>query len=286
MVTSLFCFGFGYTAGEIARLQPDWRIRGTTRSLTASPNKKEGVPLLQFDGQAPIAGFLEIAQDVSHILISVPPGEDGDPVYRVMGELLCRLPNLKWVGYLSTTGVYGDLGGGAATEETPCNPSGIRGQRRLDAERAWTRLYQKQGLPVHIFRLPGIYGPGRNQLVSLKAGKAHRIVKEGHVFSRIHVHDLARILIASMEKPHPGTVYNVADEYAAPPQDVVTYAAELLGIDPPPYQDFDTAEMSAMARSFYSDSKTIVNKKIKEELGISFKYPTYKEGLKSLSGDA
>jgi len=152
----------------------------------------------------------------------------------------------------------------------------------MQAEKAWRGLYETRGLPLHIFRLPGIYGPGRNQIVSLKAGKARRIVKPDQVFSRIHVADLAAILVASMKKPNPGAIYNVADDEPAPPQDVVSHAAELLGVAPPPLIDFEAADLSPMARSFYSDSKRVSNSKIKSELGVSLKFPTYREGLAAL----
>ncbi len=283
MTPNLFCFGYGFTAREIARQHADWTVWGTARSTAAKPDDVSNAILMQFSGTALVPGFEAIGEDITHILLSVPPTEEGDPVCRVMGDLLCDLPSLKWIGYLSTTGVYGDLNGGMATEDTPVNPSGVRGQRRVEAEAAWQQLYRESGLPLHIFRLPGIYGPGRNQMVSLMNGKAHRIVKPGHVFSRIHVEDLARILVASMKQPDPGRVYNVADDMPAPPQDVVQYAAELLEREPPPLQDFETADLSPMARSFYSDNKTVNNERIKAELGISLMYPTYKDGLDALS---
>ncbi len=284
MTPNLFCFGYGFTAREIARQHSGWTLWGTSRH--EQPKQKTGLDntvRMQFDGSHPVSGFADIADQITHILLSVPPGEEGDPVCRVMGAELAKLPNLKWVAYLSTTGVYGNLDGDMATEDTALNPSGMRGQRRVDAEAAWRHIQDDHGLPLHIFRLPGIYGPGRNQLVSLMNGKAHRIVKPGHVFSRIHVEDLARILVASMKQPDPGRIYNVADDLPAPPQDVVTFAAELLERDPPPLQDFETADLSPMARSFYSDNKTVSNARIKAELGISLMYPTYKEGLKALS---
>ncbi|MEP3247919.1 MAG: SDR family oxidoreductase [Sneathiella sp.] len=283
MTPNLFCFGYGFTAREIARQHSDWTVWGTARSFSAEAAEASNATLMQFSGTDPVPGFDALREDITHILLSVPPTEEGDPVRKIMGDLLCDLPSLKWIGYLSTTGVYGDLNGGMATEETPVRPSGIRGQRRVEAEAAWQQLHREGGLPLHIFRLPGIYGPGRNQMVSLMNGKAHRIVKPGHVFSRIHVEDLARILVASMKKPDPGRIYNVADDMPAPPQDVVQYAAELLEREPPPLQDFETADLSPMARSFYSDNKTVNNARIKAELGISLMYPTYKDGLDALS---
>lgn len=281
MDKSLFCFGFGFTARQIAMEYPHWRVMGTGRS-PAGDAKEGGVSLYPFSRDQQIEKFTEVAAKVTHILLSIPPDEAGDPVFDVMAEEILRLKKLKWIGYLSTTGVYGNLDGGLVTEESPYNPSGERGSRRMRAEQAWRGLYETNGLPVHIFRLPGIYGPGRNQLVSLKKGMARRIAKPGQIFSRIHVTDLAAILVASMEKPNPGAIYNVADDEPAPPQDVVAYAAKLLGVKPPPLIDFETADLSPMARSFYSDSKRVSNDKIKSELGISLKFPTYREGLAAL----
>lgn len=277
----LFCFGFGFTACQIATDFPNWRVMGTGR-FPADDATQRGIPLYPFRRDQRIENFNDIAADVTHILLSIPPDEMGDPVYDVMASELLRLKNLQWVGYLSTTGVYGNLNGGWVDEESPYNPSGERGGRRMRAEQAWLSLYEANDLPVHIFRLPGIYGPGRNQLVSLKKGKARRIAKPGQIFSRIHVADLAAILMTSMEKPNPGAIYNIADDEPAPPQNVVAYAAELLGIAPPPLIDFEDADLSPMARSFYLDSKQVSNAKIKSELGISLKFPTYREGLAAL----
>ena len=281
MTNRLFCFGFGITARQIAMDYPHWQVMGTGRS-PADDEGKGNIPLFPFRRDQPIGNFTDIAADASHILLSIPPDEEGDPVFDVMAPEILRLKNLKWIGYLSTTGVYGDLDGSWVDEASPYNPSGERGRRRMRAEQAWRGLHEAKGLPVHIFRLPGIYGPGRNQLVSLKNGKARRIAKPGQIFSRIHVADLAAILVASMEKPNPGAIYNVADDEPSPPQDVVAHAAKLLGVEPPPLIDFETADLSPMARSFYSDSKRVSNAKIKSELGVSLKFPTYREGLAAL----
>ncbi|WP_339632862.1 SDR family oxidoreductase [uncultured Sneathiella sp.] len=281
MTQQLFCFGLGFTARQIAADYPDWEVLGTSRTPPLDGETSE-FSIFPFRRGSPIPDFSNLTKEVSHILLSIPPDDLGDPVYDEMREQIVSLPNLKWIGYLSTTGVYGDLDGGWVDEESPYNPSGKRGERRMLAEKAWRGLYETRGLPLHIFRLPGIYGPGRNQLVSLKNGKARRIEKPGQVFSRIHVADLAAILVASMKKPNPGAIYNVADDEPAPPQEVVSHAAELLGITPPPLVDFDVADLSPMARSFYSDSKRVGNSKIKSELGISLKFPTYREGLAAL----
>lgn len=283
MTPHLFCFGVGYTAQEVIRQLPGWRISGTRRSSeAASGDAASALQYLHFDGMGLVEGFSQIAPSITHVLISIPPGDQGDRVCQTMGEQLSALPNLKWVGYLSTTGVYGDLNGATATEDMPYGPSGLRGEKRMKAELEWQQLFDSKNLPLHIFRLPGIYGPGRNQMVALQKGKSHRIVKKGHVFSRIHVEDLGQILVASMMSPNPGRIYNVSDDMAAPPQDVVTYAAEVLGIDAPPLQNFETADLSPMARSFYSDNKRVSNDRIKVELGVSLRYPTYIEGLDAI----
>jgi len=281
MTRRLFCFGFGFTARTFAHDFPDWTVMGTGRSPLPD-HRREPISVVPFRRNCPVENFTELAKDVTHILLSVPPDEAGDPVFDEMEAQIRALPSVSWIGYLSTTGVYGNLEGDWVDENSPYNPSGSRGERRVDAEKSWLGLFDEFGLPVHIFRLPGIYGPDRNQLVSLKNGKARRISKPGQIFSRIHVSDLAAILSASMNKPCPGSIYNIADDAPAPPEDVVAYAAELLGVEPPPLQDFESADLSPMARSFYADSKRVSNEKINEELGIQLKYPTYREGLTAL----
>jgi nucleoside-diphosphate-sugar epimerase len=190
---------------------------------------------------------------------------------------------IAWFGYLSTTGVYGDRGGDWVDEASSLEPSTSRGQARLEAEAGWFGMREAFDLPVHVFRLAGIYGPGRNQIEGLRNGTAKRIVKPGQVFSRIHVEDIAGILRASMAHPNPGSAYNVCDDEPAPPQDVVKWAAELIGIEPPPEVAFEDAELSPMAKSFYSESKKVSNAKVKDELGYEFRYPTFREGLKALA---
>ena len=216
--------------------------------------------------------------DATHIFSSVPPDERGDPVLDEHGADLPALRDVRWVGYLSTTGVYGDHGGGWVDETTPEAPVGGRGRRRVEAERGWRAL----PLPVHVFRLAGIYGPGRNQLETVRAGTAKRIDKPGQVFSRIHVDDIASALRLSMATPRPGAIYNLADDEPAPPQEVVAYAAELLGVPPPPLVPFAEAQLSPMAASFYAESKRVSNSLIKRELGWRPQFPTYREGLKAL----
>jgi nucleoside-diphosphate-sugar epimerase len=255
----LFCFGLGYTAQALARLlEPEgWTVAAAQRDRPLDPAR---------------------LAEATHVLSSVPPNEQGDPVLAAHAAELARLAGVRWVGYLSTTGVYGDHGGGWVDETTPENPIGERGRRRVEAERGWRAL----PLPVHVFRLAGIYGPGRSQLDALRAGTAKRIAKPGQVFSRIHVDDIASALRLSMAKPQPGAIYNLADDEPAPPQDVVAYAAELLGVAPPPPIPFAEAELSPMAASFYAESKRVSNARIKRELGWRPRYPSYREGLRAL----
>ncbi|MEM1066115.1 MAG: SDR family oxidoreductase, partial [Pseudomonadota bacterium] len=191
-------------------------------------------------------------------------------------------PHLEWVGYLSTTGVYGDHGGGWVDEHTALTPATKRGEMRRVAEAAWQALAVETGLPLHIFRLAGIYGPGRGPFAKVRAGTARRIVKEGQVFSRIHVEDIAQVLAASIARPKPGAIYNLCDDDPAPPQDVIAHAAELLGLPLPPAIAFEEAELSPMARSFYAESKRVRNDRIKEELGVTLHYPSYRDGLAAL----
>jgi nucleoside-diphosphate-sugar epimerase len=268
----LLCFGFGFSAQTLAqKLDKDvWRITGTSRSAEGVA----AITALGFEGVL-FDELHTIPKTVSHILSSVPPDANGDVVLqRFESELASR--SFQWLAYLSTTGVYGDHTGAWVDELTPLTPNTTRGERRVLAEAAW------QKLSPHIFRLAGIYGPGRNQFESLKAGAAKRVIKHGQIFSRIHVDDIAGILMASMAKPNPGRVYNMADDEPCPPQDVVTYAAMLLGLEPPPEIPFEDAKLNAMARSFYADSKRVSNARVKDELGYKFLYPNYKAGLTAL----
>ena len=189
---------------------------------------------------------------------------------------------MKWLGYLSTTGVYGNHDGGWVDEDTPLTPSTRRGKLRVATEAAWQALAAEAGLPLHIFRLAGIYGPGRGPFAKVRDGTARRIIKAGQVFSRIHVDDIAQVLAASINRPNPGAIYNLCDDDPAPPQDVIARAAELLGLPVPPAVDFDTAEMTPMARSFYAESKRVRNDRIKDALEVTLIYPDYRAGLQAL----
>lgn len=278
-------FGLGFSAsvlaGRLARL--GWAVSATSRSAAgAATIRAMGYRGLVFDG---VTALPQDAFDgVTHVVDSAPPGEDGDPVLRRHADdFAARAQQFRWIAYLSTTGVYGDHAGGLVTEDTPLTPNTERGHKRLLAEEQWLDLWREHGLPVQIFRLAGIYGPGRNQLVSLLDGSAKRVIKPGQLFSRIHVEDIATTLEASIAHPHPGRAYNVCDDEACPPQDVVEFGARLLGLPVPPDVPFDAASLSPMARSFYADSKRVSNARITQELGVKLRYPTYREGLTALA---
>ena len=280
----LFNFGHGYVATALAAaLAPaGFAIAGTHRSAAqVAALAEQGHDAYRFDGTQAVSP--EALEGVTHLLLSVPPDDDGDPVLRyhraAIGALAGRL---RWAGYLSTTGVYGDRAGGLVDETSALEPVGARGRRRVAAEAAWLAMAREFGLPVHVFRLAGIYGPGRNQLAAIRDGTARRIVKPGQLFSRIHVDDIVGILRASMARPRPGAVYNVCDDEAAPPQDVVAHAARLLGRQPPPEIPFEAAALTPMAQSFFAESKRVSNRLVKDELGYRFRYPTYREGLEAL----
>lgn len=280
MQNTLLSFGHGYSANVWGEqlLAQGWRVIGTTRS----PEKAErlhklGIEARLWNDDAAIAKDIAIA---THILSSVAPDREGDRVLRKFNTLLSeQASNLKWVGYLSTTGVYGDKNGGWVDETSALTPSTARGQWRKSAESAWLSI---PDLPIHIFRLAGIYGPGRGPFAKVRAGTARRIVKKDQVFSRIHVEDIAQSLQASVLNPKARAIYNLCDDDPAPPQDVIAYAAQLLGVPLPPEIPFETAEMTDMARSFYAESKCVSNQKIKDDLGVSLKYPNYRDGLCAL----
>lgn len=277
----LFCFGLGYSALTLAErlLARGWRISGTCRSVEKQQAlRARGIEAHLFDRSRPVADLGAKLAGVTDLLASVPPDEAGDPVIDLHGVEIANATHLQWIGYLSTTGVYGDCDGAWVDESSPLQPSGPRGLKRLKAEQAWGALPR----PAHLFRLAGIYGPGSSALDSVRDGRARRVVKAGQVFSRIHVADIASVLIASMARPRPGAAYNVCDDDPAPPADVVTYACTLLGVAPPPVVDYATADLSPMARSFYDDNKRVKNDRIKDELGFSLAFPDYRVGLKSL----
>lgn len=281
----LFCFGLGYSAlalAEVLRAE-GWRVAGTCRGEDkAKALAAAGIETLLFDRDRPLEDPAAALAGTTHLLSSVPPDAAGDPVIDRHADAIGALRELVWAGYLSTTGVYGDHGGGWVDESTPLTPNGDRGRRRAAAEAAWLDLRRRFGTPVHLFRLAGIYGPGRNALETVRSGRARRVVKPGQVFSRIHRDDIVATLVASMQKPDPGAAYNLCDDEAAPPQDVIAYACRLLGQEPPPEIPFDSAELTPMARSFYADNKRVRNDRIKRDLGVALRWPTYREGLQGL----
>ncbi|MFQ6016873.1 MAG: SDR family oxidoreductase [Kiloniellaceae bacterium] len=281
----LFCFGLGYSARVLAArlMARGWHIAGTTRSAEkAAALEAAGIEAFLFGRDRPLDDPAAALARTTHLLSSVPPDDDGDPVTSRHGADIADCSGLVWAGYLSTTGVYGDRGGGWVDEGSDLRPTGERGRRRVTAERAWLDLHRQRGLPLHVFRLAGIYGPGRNALAGVRAGTAKRIDRPGQVFGRIHVADIAAVLEASMARPNPGRIYNLCDDNPAPPAEVIEYACKLLGVAAPPLIPFDRAELSAPGLSFYRDNKRVSNRRIKEELGVELAYPDYKAGLKAL----
>ncbi|KYH01378.1 SDR family oxidoreductase [Bradyrhizobium sp. DOA1] len=273
----LFILGFGYSAGHFVRRFGGafTHIAGTVRD-PAQRDDLPGIELHAFSGRGPDRATAERISEADVLLVSIPPGSTGDPALDAFGDALaarrCK------VIYLSTIGVYGDHGGGRVDESTPPQAALARAQMRIAAEQAWT---DATGGDAAILRLAGIYGPGRNALATLRAGTARRIIKPGQVFNRIHVDDLASAIIAAVHHPKGG-IWNVCDDQPAPPQDVITYAAQLMGVAPPPEEPFATAEMSPMARSFYASSARVSNAKLKHELGVTLTCPTYRHGLDAL----
>jgi nucleoside-diphosphate-sugar epimerase len=280
MKKKLLSLGHGYSAQVFEKfLDPKiWEISATTRDI------KKAEILIARNINAFIWPSSDLKNEInraSHILLSIPPIESGDPVFESYFEIIKNAQDLEWIGYLSTTGVYGDHDGNWVDENTKLNPTTERGKHRVLAEEQWLSLAKEVGSPVNIFRLAGIYGPGRGPFSKVIAGTAKRIIKVGQVFSRIHVEDIARVLLASMERPGIGKIYNVCDDLPAPPEDVLSYAAKLLNKEDPPIVDFSSADLSDMVRSFYSECKRVDNSKIKSDLLISLSYPNYKIGLKA-----
>lgn len=286
MRKTLLSFGHGFSAQALAAdlMAQGWDVIGTTRDpAKADAIAKTGAkPLLWGEAQTDQEGIPEAIARASHVLVSAAPTGEGDPVLTAFGAALtARAGAFEWLGYLSTTGVYGDHAGGWVDENSPLTPSTARGKLRVAAETQWREI---PNLPLHIFRLAGIYGPGRGPFAKVRAGTARRIIKNGQVFSRCHVADIAQVLAASITAPNPGAAYNICDDDPAPPEDVIAFAADLLNLPVPPAEDFETAEMTPMARSFYAESKRVDNTRIKEELGVRLLYPTYRDGLRALLG--
>jgi len=284
-MTHLLCFGLGYSGQVLGRqlAAQGWRITGTARTREGVRELAGmGFDALAFDGVAPSPEVREAAMQATHVLVSVPPDADGDPVLRHHGRDLEESRSICWIGYLSTVGVYGDHGGAWVDETTPATPASPRSRWRLAAEDAWSALGSRRGKRVQIFRLPGIYGPGRSAIDRLREGSAQRIVKPGQVFNRIHVDDIAGALAAAIAWRGAHEIYNVTDDEPAPPQDVIAYAAELLGVPPPPEVAFAAARLTDMAKSFYAENKRVANARLRSELGVQLKFPSYREGLRAI----
>jgi len=276
----------GFTGSALVQ---EVRARGWTASGTCRENAQKdawaeaGVESYCFDGEQGSEELENAVREASHVLVTIPPQKEaGDVVLKHFKKILTESSQLRWLGYLSTTGVYGNRDGGWVDETSELKPGFDHQRRRLEAEEQWRDLYREHRVPVHIFRLAGIYGPGRNLLQRVRQGSARRIDQPGLVFNRIHVEDVVQVLSASMDRPHPGAIYNVCDDVPSSPAEAVAFACELLHVDTPPLIALEDAELSKMARGFYLTNKKVRNHKIKEELGIQLRYPDYKLGIRSL----
>lgn len=283
-IKKLFCFGYGYTAQALAQAllesDPHWIIAGTTRDLVKQRTlRAQGKQMYLFDDNHPLDDPLTALEGTTHLLLSIPPDDNGDPAFTFHADDLLQIDTLKWVGLVSTTAVYGDRDGGWVDEDSEIRPTNKRGSRRALAEAQWLSLHASYRMPVHIFRLAGIYGPGRSALDAVRAGNSRRIDKPGHAFNRVHIDDIVQVLIASMEKPNPGRAYNVSDDRPSPSHEVIAIACELLGMPVAELIPFEQVDQAPMARSFYLDNKRVSNRRVKEELGVSLKYPDYRSGL-------
>jgi len=272
---TLLTLGHGYCAQALADLliPQGWRVIGTARS----PERAAQLAQNHIEPLLYPCDLGSVLRDAPHILISAAPTAQGDVFLADAKQTLCAAQS-PWVGYLSTTAVYGDHQGAWVDETTPPRPQSGRAIARVLAENQWLAT----GLPVHIFRLAGIYGPNRGPFEKIRDGSARQIIKKNQVFSRTHVEDIAQVLAASIARPDPGQIYNVCDDNPAPPEEVLCYAAQLLGAPPPPRIDFETAQLPEMVRSFYAESKRVRNDKIKSALGVSLRHPTYQAGLQAL----
>lgn len=276
----LFVFGLGYSAQTFIQTGRWSHVAGTVRTNEKAQRlRASGIAAHALSGND--ADCIDNLRKADAILVSAPPSSEGDPILLRFADALASA-RASWIGYLSTTGVYGDHDGAWIDETTPATPQSDASRQRLGAERDWLALGERTAMPVHVFRLTGIYGPGRNALVQLAKGTSRRVIKPGQVFNRIHVEDIASVLAASLKKPRAGAIYNVTDDEPAPPQDVVAYAAQLAGIEPPPEIALEDANLTPMALSFYAENKRVSNRLIKGELGVELKYPTYREGLQAL----
>jgi nucleoside-diphosphate-sugar epimerase len=287
-MSRLLAVGLGYSATALAtRLaKQHWTITGTARTEGGlAAIRSLGFEAAPFNGEEPSPALGAGLQEATHLLLSAPPEAKGDPLLTYHRADLLAAPRLRWIGYLSTIGVYGDHAGAWIDESTPPQPRSARSQWRVAAEREWLDLAAAGGIPAAIFRLSGIYGPGRNTLLKLRAGTERRLYKPDQVFNRIHVEDIVSAVDASIARDIGG-IFNVADDEPNPPQDVIAFAADLLGMEPPPLVDWRTADLSPMAKSFWTENKRVRNARIKDVLGVTLCYPTYREGLRALLGQA
>jgi nucleoside-diphosphate-sugar epimerase len=287
MTKKLFCYGYGYVAQhlvkELQSRNEGWDFTVTTTDRDKLMQIREsGLKAYMFSDKMPFNDPLFAMNGATHILISTPPNHGGDVVFQTHARDILQMTSVEWIGYLSSTAVYGNRDGGWVDETSDVNPSSERGSKRAKAETQWLKMRRIAGVPINIFRLAGIYGPGRSAIETVQAGHSKRVEKPGHAFNRIHVDDIVQVLIASMGQPSPGDIYNLADDNPAPSHELIKYACELLGQDVPPLIPYDEDDMSPMARSFYKDNKRISNDKIKNKLGVTLKYPDYKSGLEDI----
>ncbi|HEY9013260.1 MAG TPA: SDR family oxidoreductase [Devosia sp.] len=284
----VFFFGMGYSSLASARaihqtIDSDIPIAGTTRTEERAEDLADTAYRIHvFDGESQGTTLDEDLSRATHVILSIPPDEHGDPVLSHHRASLDAARDLQWIGYYSTVGVYGNFDGAWIDESADTNPINLRSRHRVEVEQHWRDYAAGRGVPLLILRLAGIYGPGRSAFDKLRDGTARRIVKPGQVFNRIHVEDIGRVTALAARRKLAGT-FNLADDEPAPPQDLVTYAAQRLGVPPPPEIPFETAQMTEMARSFYSDNKRVSNKAIKEALGIELLYPSYRHGLDAIA---
>lgn len=284
----LFCFGYGYVAKHLVEhlqsLDEGWDFTVTTTDLDKLREIREsGLRAYLFADDRHFNDPIFAMKDVTHILISVPPKDDGDVVFKAHARDILQNPTVEWIGYLSSTGVYGNRDGDRVDETAEVRPTSERGSKRAKAETQWLKLRRIAGVPINIFRLSGIYGIGRSAIDTVRAGVSKRVYKEGHAFNRVHVDDIIQVLKATIDQHSTGDIYNLADDNPAPSHELIDYACKLLGKESPPLMTYDEdLDMSPMARSFYKDNKRVCNKKIKEKLGITLKYPDYKSGLNAI----
>ncbi|MGH7006219.1 MAG: SDR family oxidoreductase [Alphaproteobacteria bacterium] len=280
--------GLGYAARALANR---WQARGVRVAGTVRAPESEqadGISLAAFNAASPLGPVEALIAEATHVVVSVPPENSDaneaspDPVLQRLASAIASARNIMWLAYLSTTGVYGDRAGGWVDETSERRPGNARSARRVAAEDAWLALWRDRGVPVHVFRLSGIYGPGRSAIDQLRAGTAKRIDKQGQIFSRIHVEDIATVLEASAARPRPGGIYNVADDAPGPAADVIAHAATLLGVTAPSLEPYDPQWLSPMAREFYAETRRVSNTRLKRELGLTLRYPDYRAGLAAI----